>query len=91
MRMRAGRRCPNLPCMTTRYLESTRERAEQLLRSRYLTDGRRLFRVISSSNPAFELSFATLEDCLTLAVRTYTAEDMLALAMRPVHAGAALD
>ncbi|HEU4980299.1 MAG TPA: hypothetical protein VFT14_03715 [Solirubrobacterales bacterium] len=44
--------------------------------STYLTDGRRLFRVVRGFTSAAEDSFALLEDCRTLETHSFTAEEL---------------
>jgi hypothetical protein len=50
----------------------------------YLTDGRRLYRVISQFTPRNARVFATLEDCRTLEVRPYSPDELYAMRLRPV-------
>jgi len=52
----------------------------------YLTDGRRLFRVLSRFAAVGEDACASLEDCATLEVRAYTPEELCAMKLRPVAA-----
>jgi hypothetical protein len=54
----------------------------------YLTDGRRLLRVVAPFDPRPEHSFAVLEDCLTLKVDTYNREQLATLPLRRVARGA---
>jgi hypothetical protein len=51
----------------------------------YLTDGRRLFRVVSALDPNAEQPVAALEDCLTLQVRPYTPDELFAMRLRRVR------
>jgi hypothetical protein len=51
----------------------------------YLTDGRRLFRVVSPFIPGSEMPFASLEDCLTLKVRPYSPDELYAMGLRRVR------
>jgi hypothetical protein len=50
----------------------------------YLTDGRRLFRVIAQLAARGERNTASLEDCLTLQVQAYSATELAAMKLRPV-------
>jgi len=54
----------------------------------YLTDGRRLLRVVSRFDAGAENAFASLEDCLTLEVRPYSPGELAALRLRPVRSSA---
>jgi hypothetical protein len=59
---------------------------EQLGFESYLTDGWRLFRVVSQLNTTQRQPFASLEDCLTLEVQPYTPGELGAMNLRPVDA-----
>jgi hypothetical protein len=50
----------------------------------YLTDGRRLFRVVSTIDPRLPYPVAELEDCRTLAIESYSAPELYAMTLRPV-------
>ena len=50
----------------------------------YLTDGCRLFRVIAPPSPDLGIHTAVLEDCKTLAWRTYNAWQLSWLRLREV-------
>jgi hypothetical protein len=50
----------------------------------YLTDGRRLFRVVSQFTPDAENVFASLEDCLTLEVKAYAPGELYQMSLRPI-------
>ena len=50
----------------------------------YVTDGRRLFRVIAPLATDGDIATAVLEDCATLAWRTYSAAQLRARGLRPV-------
>jgi len=50
----------------------------------YLTDGRRLFRVISRLDPRDAYRLALLEDCLTLELTGYSPDDLVAMNLRTV-------
>jgi hypothetical protein len=54
----------------------------------YLTDGSRLYRVFSPLSRPWRRGIAVLEDCRTLAIGGYTAEDLWHMALRPVEWGA---
>jgi hypothetical protein len=54
----------------------------------YLTDGRRLFRVVSRFTTTLS-PYADLEDCMTLSVDRYTPTDLYAMGLRSVHRTAA--
>ncbi len=51
----------------------------------YVTDGWRLFRVISPIDPGVEPALAWLEDCMTLAVESYTSDELWELDLRLVR------
>jgi hypothetical protein len=51
----------------------------------YLTDGRRLFRVVSRFAADAEHVFASLEDCVTLEVQAYAPGDLYEMRLRPVR------
>lgn len=50
----------------------------------YLTDGRRLLRVVSQFDPRSKDALAELEDCASLAVGIYTLGELAAMDLRPV-------
>jgi hypothetical protein len=50
----------------------------------YLTDGRRLFRVVSRFEPRAAHVSAVLEDCLTLVVEEFTPDELDAMTLRRV-------
>ncbi len=52
----------------------------------YVTDGRRLFRVVSQFVFAGDHLVASLEDCLTLDVRAYSPDELHAMGLRAVRA-----
>jgi hypothetical protein len=52
----------------------------------YLTDGRRLFRVLSQIAAGEPDSRARLEDCLTLEVGSYAARELYSMRLRIVRA-----
>jgi hypothetical protein len=51
----------------------------------YLTDGRRLFRVVSQFAPAGEDAFASLEDCRTLRVQAYAPGELQAMKLKTIR------
>lgn len=51
----------------------------------YLTDGERLFRVIARIGEDECGGLASLEDCRTLEVSTYLPDELVGMALRPVH------
>jgi hypothetical protein len=53
--------------------------------SAYLTDGSHLFRVITGFTYPPEGSRATLEDCATLEVSSYSADDLWGMGLRLVR------
>jgi hypothetical protein len=53
----------------------------------YLTDGERLFRVVSQFPANTHQPFASLEDCLTLQVQAYSPGELEAMRLRPVGLG----
>ncbi len=55
----------------------------------YLTDGHRLFRVVSQFVFAGDRVLASLEDCLTLDVRAYAPSELYELRLRQVRSEAA--
>jgi len=52
----------------------------------YLTDGRRLFRVVAPLIPDAGRALASLEDCRTLQVDAYTPGELYAMGLRTVRA-----
>lgn len=52
---------------------------------RYLTDGRRLFRVVSQFSPRDRTRVALLEDCLTLEISSYAPDELYAMELRRVN------
>ena len=51
----------------------------------YVTDGRRLFRVVQRLDPLRGAAAAVLEDCLTLELRSYGAADLWEMGVRLVR------
>jgi hypothetical protein len=58
---------------------------ERLAPDTYLTDGRRLLRVVSHFDAGADSVYAALEDCLTLEVRPYSLAELGAMGLRPVE------
>lgn len=54
----------------------------------YLTDGRRLLRVVSRLGEGPEDAYAAVEDCLTLEISPYSADELAAMGLRRVQARA---
>ncbi len=50
----------------------------------YVTDGHRLFRVVSQFAAVGDHLFASLEDCLTLEVQAYAPGELREMGLRPV-------
>jgi hypothetical protein len=50
----------------------------------YVTDGKRLLRVVTRFDAGAQGTFASLEDCMTLEVRPYTSGELGAMAVRTV-------
>ncbi len=59
--------------------------SERLAPDSYLTDGKRLLRVVSHFDAAADSVFASLEDCMTLEVRPYSPGELSAMRLRPVR------
>ena len=55
----------------------------------YLTDGQRLFRVVTQLAPRHDSPFALLEDCHTLEVRPFSPDELHGMRLRLVRTGAA--
>lgn len=53
--------------------------------TRYVTDGRRLFRVISLFDPSTNPAVAELEDCMTLSTHSYSPDELFRMGLRPVR------
>jgi hypothetical protein len=51
----------------------------------YVTDGRRLLRVVRRLDPSRGAATAVLEDCLTLELRSYAAADLWEMRVRLVR------
>jgi hypothetical protein len=59
--------------------------SEPLRPGSYVTDGCRLFRVVSQFATVGEHVFASLENCSTLEVQSYVPGELCAMNLRPVH------
>ncbi len=57
---------------------------DEFVPGHYLTDGRRLFRVVSQFTTTLS-PYAELEDCMTLSVDRYTPSDLYAMGLRSVR------
>ena len=66
-------------------LKPRRVRSAPLAPDGYLTDGHRLFRVVSQCAADAGRVFASLEDCLTLEVQAYAPGELYAMRLRPVR------
>ena len=71
----------------TKALRRPPEPNERLIGDRYLTDGHRLFRVVSQFPPGHGSKATLLEDCRTLEVMPYSPQEIRALGLRPVRNG----
>jgi len=63
--------------------------AQVLARGSYLTDGQRLFRVVSQFPSRLEPPIALLEDCQTLEVTPYSPDELYEMGLQLVRAGVA--
>lgn len=63
---------------------------EEFVPGIYLTDGCRLFRIVARLVRKDEYSLASLEDCLTLDVASYSADELFAMRLRLVVAAGEL-
>jgi hypothetical protein len=61
---------------------------ECLIPDTYVSDGKRLLRVVSRFEADAGSAFASLEDCLTLEVRPYSPGELSAMTLRTVRAPA---
>jgi hypothetical protein len=55
----------------------------------YMTDGRRLLRVVWQLSDGPWIGFYSLEDCSTLEVETYLPGELATMGLRPVRLAAA--
>jgi hypothetical protein len=62
----------------------THVKQRQLMPGSYLTDGKRLFRVLSRLVNG-RSTLVSIEDCLTLETRTYAASELGTMPLRPVR------
>lgn len=85
--MRARGRCATL----TRAMALSQLRnfvtlpCERLAVDSYVTDGTRLLRVVSQFETGLDSVFASLEDCMTLEVRTYPPGELGTMRLRTVR------
>ena len=70
---------------TTRIFARRPSRVPAFIPGSYLTDGRRLFRVVSQFTPSAERVFASLEDCFTLEVSDYAPGELYSMGLRTVR------
>ncbi len=66
-------------------LSSGTVRPAGLVADSYMTDGRRLFRVLAPGGGDSRHTLASLEDCLTLVVYAYSPAEIEAMGLRPVR------
>ncbi len=64
-----------------------RARPRVPIRGSYLTDGRRLFRVVSRFAGGHRKLLVALEDCLTLQVQLFDQSELAAMGLEAVAAG----
>jgi len=74
----------DMPLTPLRSRSGRTARFEQLTPDSYITDGRRLFRVVTRFTAAERHKFASLENCHTLEVQTYSPGELAAMKLRPV-------
>ncbi|MGZ4307297.1 MAG: hypothetical protein ACXVSL_20790 [Solirubrobacteraceae bacterium] len=81
--------CDQMSLTPSHALRRTPRPSQVLVPGHYVTDGRRLFRVISkfSTRQGSDHVFASLEDCLTLETHSFTPGELSALGLRPVRHG----
>lgn len=60
-------------------------RSRALVADSYLTNGRRLFRVVSWLTAGHEPMLVTLEDCVTLEVQAYAQSELHVMGLQPVR------
>ncbi len=69
----------------SRRISVPRPGSDSFAAGNYLTDGERLFRVVSPFVSGSHRVAACLEDCMTLEVEAYEPEELYAMALRPVR------
>jgi hypothetical protein len=74
-----------MPLAPLRRHDSRSAPAAALRCGSYLTDGRRLFRVVSQFDAGGKHAFASLEDCLTLEIEPYSPGELDEMNLRPVR------
>ena len=82
---RTGLACPAMSLLAFRSSSSGVAGAAGLDEGAYVTDGRRLFRVVLRLDPLRGATTAVLEDCLTLELRSYAAADLWEMRVRLVR------
>jgi hypothetical protein len=73
-----------MPLAPLRLFSGRTARSEPFVPDNYLTDGERLFRVVSQLGAGEEHGLASLEDCLTPEVHVYAPGELGAMKLRPV-------
>jgi hypothetical protein len=81
----AKERLAGMPLAPLHPPRSSRVRSTLLVPDNYLTDGRRLFRVVSQFGAGAEHVFVSLENCLTLEIQAYAPGELDAMRLRPVR------
>ena len=61
-----------------------RAKAGEFVPGEYLTDGRRLWRVLSRFDPRASAKFAVLEDCMTLDTQAFTPQRLAEMGLQSV-------
>ena len=78
-----------MPLPFSKTIRRSPQRAQVPAGGSYLTDGQRLFRVVTQFPPRHESSVALLEDCLTLEITPFSPDELYELELRLVRAGVA--
>lgn len=78
-----------MPLPFSKTIHRSPQPASSPARGSYLTDGQRLFRVVTQLPPRHDSPFALLEDCHTLEVRPFAPDELYGMGLRLVRAGAA--
>jgi hypothetical protein len=74
-----------MPLTSLRHLGPRATPSTALVPDSYLTDGRRLFRVVSQFADDAKHMFASLEDCRTLEVQAYAPGELYEMRLRPIR------
>lgn len=82
--MRAPEAAPSLTAMGTTIRPQQRRGPTTIVPDAYLTDGRRLYRVVRGFSWPPQYSVAELEDCHSLERRAYTPAEILLMDLTPV-------